>query len=320
MNEHLLSVEVYKAEDFVATDGVRVGEPLSFADELAMDDLYQLASNAQTSEIALKDDGNRLFRADSPDHLVHLDCSISLTAPDGTTQDALILVEVEGDLIVGIYLLPLGDFAPAKDYRLIGVERHTATTQFAQAAVGSFARGTHITMGDGRMRPIEDLEAGDLVLTRDSGKQPIKMIGQCTLRATGRFAPVVITKGTLHNENDLIVRPDHRLLVYQRQDFIGAGRAEVLIKARHLIDNTTVLRRKGGFIDYFQLIFDEHYLIFAEGIAAESHLVDPRSRSVFDGLGKTKNHKPRQHQSYEIQGDLIQSDNAAKLLRRATSG
>ena len=62
-------------------------------------------------------------------------------------------------------------------------------------------------------------------------------------------------KGALHNENDLVLRPDHRLFVYQRKDHMGAGRAEVLIKARHLVDDESVTRRRGGFIDYFQAGF-----------------------------------------------------------------
>jgi hypothetical protein len=49
----------------------------------------------------------------------------------------------------------------------------------------------------------------------------------------GEFAPIVITKGALHNENDLPVSPDHRLFVCQREDKLGAGRSEVLVKVRH---------------------------------------------------------------------------------------
>lgn len=304
--------------DFIAVEGVRKGEPLSFADDLEMDDLYQMGPQARPQERALYDDGQSLRRVGEVQNLVHIDSCLTLIAPDGSTHEAVIMVEVAGDIIAEIYVLPLGDFAPATDYRLIGIARHTATTRFAQSAGGSFARGTLITMGNGMMRPIEDLAVGDEILTRDSGKQPIRMIGQCTLRATGRFAPVVITKGALNNENDLVLRPDHRLMVYQRADYLGAGRAEVLIKARQLVDGKTVLRRKGGFVDYFQIIFDEHYIIFAEGIAAESHLVDARSRGALAAGGAPKNHGPRDHQNYEFQGDMTPNTALADLLRRAS--
>jgi hypothetical protein len=321
MIDHRLNIDVYRAEDFTVADGVRIGEPLSFADDLLMDDQFQMRTDAATYGLVLTDDGVSLRRAGKPENFVHIDCCLTLIAADGSMHEAVILVEVTGDLIAAVHVLPLGDFTPTADYRLIGVERHSATKRFAQSAGGSFARGTLITMGNGMMRPIEDLAVGDDVLTRDSGKQPIRLIEQCTLRATGRFAPIVIAKGALHNENDLVLRPDHRLMVYQRADYLGAGRAEVLIKARQLVDGKSVVRRKGGFIDYFQLIFDEHFIIFAEGIAAESHLVNARSRSAFSAKKNApKNHSPRDPQDYEFQGNLTPSADIADLLRRASRG
>ncbi|SFR42133.1 Hint domain-containing protein [Yoonia tamlensis] len=320
MTENLLNIDVFCAGDFTVADGVRIGEPLSFADDLVMDDQYRMRGGARTIGLALQDDGQSLRRADGAHNLVHIDCCLTLIAPDGGTHEAVILVEVAADIIAAIYVLPLGDFIAATEYRLIGVERHSATKRFAQSAGGSFARGTLITMGNGMMRPIEDLVVGDEVLTRDSGKQPIRMIDQCTLRASGRFAPIVITKGALHNENDLVLRPDHRLMVYQRADFLGAGRAEVLIKARQLVDGKTVVRRKGGYVDYYQLIFDEHYIIFAEGIAAESHLVNARSRNALTAQAAVKSHRPRDPHDYEFQSNLTPVADIAKLLRRASRG
>lgn len=231
----------------------------------------------------------------------------------------MILVEIQDDMVAEVYVLPLGEMLSMVDYRLVGIARHTATKRFAEAASGSFARGTRITMADGAMREIETLKAGDMVLTRDAGRQPVKCIGQATLRATGSFAPVVIKKGALHNDNDLVVRADHRLFIYQRDDSLGAGRAEVLIKARHLVDHATVLRKRGGFIDYFQLVFEQHHIIYAEGIAAESHLVDPHTRGALpDGMAAL-HHGHRAHLDYEVKDNLIPLAKAAALLRKASS-
>ena len=314
-----LTIDVYPATAIVASDGVMKGEPLSFADELIMDDVFQLATTAKPSPLELTSGRDGLQRANDAANTVHLDCCITLMAPDGVPHDALVLVEVEDDNVADIFVLPLGELQPLIDYRLVGIERHTATKRFAEAASGSFARGTHITMADGQMRKIETLQAGDMVLTRDAGKQPIRCVAHSTLRATGSFAPVVITKGALHNENDLVVRPDHRLFIYQREDHLGAGRAEVLIKARQLIDQTTVMRRRGGYVDYFQLIFDEHYIIYAEGIAAESHLIDPRTRPALPQGVTSPDHAHRPHLDYEVKDSLIDGEKAAKLLRKATS-
>ena len=319
MNQRPITIDVFRAAQVIASDGVTKGEPLSFADELVLDDVFQIAADAAMAALDLVDDTAGLRRASAPHNTVHLDCCLTLMAPDGATHEALVLVEVEDDTVANIFLLPLGELRPTINYRLVGVARHTATRRFAEAASGAFARGTRITMDDGQMRPVEALTAGDVVLTRDAGKQPIRHIGQATLRATGSFAPVVITKGALHNEGDLVVRPDHRLFIYQREDHFGAGRSEVLIKARHLVDHHAVVRRRGGFVDYFQLIFDEHHIIYAEGIAAESHLISPHTRHALPADVASPDHAHRPHLDYEVKTSLIPSEQAASLLRKASA-
>ena len=138
-------------------------------------------------------------------------------------------------------------------------------------------------------------------------------------------APVVIRKGVLNNENDLVVSPDHRIFVYQRHDTLGAGRAEVLVKVRHLINGDTVVHQDGGFVDYFQLLFDDHQIIYAEGIAAESMLIDPRTRrAVPEEVGKRlglsiPGHRHRTHLDYEVHENLLSKPDAVELLRRASS-
>lgn len=314
-----LTIEVYDATDFLAVAGVTIGEPLSFADELVMDDVYQLADAAELQGLRLLSEGQDLRRAATPSNRVHLDACLTLMGRDGGTHDILVLVEVQKDVVAAIYIMPLGDLCPLQDYRLVGVARHTATRRFAEAASGSFARGTRITMGDGAMRPIETLSPGDLVLTRDAGQQPIRWLGLATLRAIGSFAPVVISKGVMRNENDLVLRPDHRLFVYQRADRLGVGRSEVLVKARHLVDGDKVVRRRGGFVDYFQLVLDEHFIIYAEGIAAESHLVDPRTRFVLPEEAAALDHRPDLHRHYEVKDHLLPHGRVADLLRRSSA-
>lgn len=327
------TLPVFRSEHFRVVSGVAEGEGVSFADELVMDDIYGLAATAERVRlsVALGQDP-RVFavaegsEAGVPGHALALDCCLTLMGPDGTTYEALILVEVEADTAAEIYLLPLATLEPEAEYRLVGVDRQTATSRFSEVACVSFTRGTRICMADGAQRKIEDLRVGDCVLTRDYGPQAIRWIGQSTVRAVGAFAPVVIRKGTLHNDNDLVVSPDHRIFVYQRRDRLGAGRAEVLVKVRHLINGDSVYQRDGGFVDYFQLLFDDHQIIYAEGIAAESMLIDPRTRTalppeVGQRLGLPgPGHRHRSHLNYEVQESLLSQPDAAELLRRASSG
>ena len=319
MGETQITIDVWQGADFRVVDGVQTGDPLGFADELVMDDVFALSPKAQPLRLDLRSTDTGLQRATGVPNAVHLDCCLTLIAPDGQTAEALVLVEESGGEVIAIYLMGLGDIVAERRYRLIAITRQTATRRFADAEAGSFARGTRITLADGRMRPVEDLQQGDLVLTRDAGKQPLRHIVQTTLRASGNAMPVVITKGALQNDDDLVLRPDHRVFVYQRDDLLGAGRAEVLVKARQLVNGVSILWREGGFIDYFQLILDDHQIIYAEGIAAESHLVDARTRPALPPDAAMAPHRHRPHLDYDVAASLINRQDAAALLRRAST-
>ena len=328
------TLPVFRSGYFVVTSGVAEGDAISFADELVLDDTYQLDHDAKRSHLSVTigSENNDTIMAVANGsgaglvgNRLYLDCLLTFMVPDSTTIEALVLVEVEDGEVADVYLLPLAALEPDTDYRLVGIDRDRAAAKFGEMACVSFARGTHITMATGEQVLIENLKVGDKVLTRDDGPKEIRWIGKATLRAVGDFAPVIITKGTLHNEHDLIVSPDHRLFVYQREDKLGAGRSEVLVRVRHLINGTTVYQQQGGFIDYYQLLFDDHQIIYAEGIAAESLLIDPRTRGAVpdivrktldsDGMG----HAHRTHLNYEIKEQLVADPSAAERLKDASS-
>ena len=327
------TLPVFRATDFCVTDGANLGDALSYADELMLDDTYTLHEDATQTLLSISQSSDTAFviAAGSGTGLVgnplHLDCAITLMAPDGITFDAVVLVEVNADAddIENIYLLALAPLDPQRHYRLVGIDPSAARARMAEVACVSFTRGTHITMASGRQCPIEDLCIGDKVLSRDDGPQAVRWIGQTTMRAVGDFAPILISKGTLNNENNLIVSPNHRLFIYQRVDEIGAGRSEVLVKAKHLVNGDSVTRLEGGFVDYFQLLFDDHQIIFAEGIAAESLLLDERTtpalpddvaQEILDGMPL---HDKRAHEDFEIGSDGPISGDMAERLRRSSS-
>lgn len=326
------SLPVYLAEEFRVVNGANLGDNLSFAAELVPDDVYELSQFADVSNLVVSvgQDGELAVAPGStlgtPGAVLHADSCITMMPPTGETLEIVVLVEVDsGGHVVQVYAIPLTPISPKVSYSLVGVSPDMARQKMAMLACVSFSRGTRITTMTGEQVAVENLTVGDKILTRDDGAQEIRWIGQNTMRAFGEFAPIVIGKGTLNNADDLVVSPDHRLFIYQRHDRIGAGRSELLVKARHLVNGDTVHVQEGGYVDYFQLMFDRHQIIFAEGICAETMQVDTRTRAVLpsdikDSIGDpAQDGDPPRHQGLEVHENLLQHPDVAALLKRASS-
>ena len=325
----IYSLPVYTAGDVRVVEGANLGDSVSYSEDLLLDDVYALSRGAMREPLSIvaSDDGVG-FRVAAqsdlglPGAALHLDCNLTFMSPDGLTTEALLLVETdEAGHVSQIYLLSIAELIARTPYALVGIETETAPTQLAQIACARFTRGTRITLASGRQCPIEELAPGDRVLTRDDGVQELRWIGASTVRAMGEYAPICIRAGTLNNSDDLIVSPDHRLFIYQRQDRLGAGRAELLVKARHLVNGHSVCVQEGGFVDYFQLLFDAHHIIYAEGIAAESMQIDTRiAPALPDDVAATLKLSPDTDElaNLDVSEALLDRPDAAEILRRAS--
>lgn len=271
----LQSCAVFAAEDIFVHKGVAQGEGLGRPVDVIEGDIFRLDPEAQPRRLVLRRTpaGPRVAPgsgAGMPGAAVEVLARHRLMGPEGEALDVL-AVEVQG---AGLFLLPLSPVAPRVDYTLIACEEAPEGVALADLLCVSFARGTMITMADGAQRPVETLAPGDMVLTRDHGRQPLRWLGRATLRAVGAFAPVVIGKGVLGNAADLVVSQHQRLFLYLRRRDPLLPTAEVLVQARHLVDGEAVWRREGGATDWFSLVFDRHEIIYAEGIPVESLLVN----------------------------------------------
>ncbi len=146
---------------------------------------------------------------------------------------------------------------------------NVAYADFADQGVVCFTRGTLIKTDQGEVA-IEDLAAGDMVLTMDHEYQPIRWIGSTKRSATGDLAPILIRKGALGNDRDLRVSPQHRMLLQGWQAEMLFGELEVLATAKSLLNDHSILRDEGGEVEYFHMLFDTHEIIYAEGCLSES--------------------------------------------------
>lgn len=148
-------------------------------------------------------------------------------------------------------------------------------------SVPCFVAGTMISTDRGE-RPIETLEPGDMILTRDNGFQPLRWIGHRRVAAKGEFAPISIAADRFGSHGAVKLSPLHRILIHDSRAELLFGDAEVLIAARDLVDGRDVRPVEGGTVDYLHLLFDRHQVVFSEGLATESFLPGPQMMRSFE--------------------------------------
>lgn len=333
LNPAIQSIPAYSAEHFRVEIGANMGDALGVLDELILDDIYQLNAGVSSRRLGLVSSGTGEFSVaydseiGTPGAQLHLDCAVTLIPQTGGSVEVLTMVEVDAHgLIADIYLLPMAPLSASVSYSLIRAERSHLRRKLAQMACVSFARGTRITLATGAQKRIEELQPGDRILTRDSGARELRWIGQTTAQATGRMAPVLIRSGALNNADDLLLSPDHRLMIYQRRDRLGAGSSHLLVRARDLVNGDDVIICEGGYVDYFQLLFDQHHIIYAEGIAAESLYLDDATKpalpdELVSALTATKQIRSgRNSHGLDLHKTLLKRPDAVALLKEASSG
>ena len=194
----------------------------------------------------------------------------------------------------GYFLVfPDGMPPPNTDLTIGGIVENDASTPHLGlgASVVCFAAGTEIETPDGP-RAVETLEPGDLVLTGSDGAQPVRWVGTTTVAAQGDLAPIVITRGTLGNDHDLVVSPQHAILLSDWRAELLYGQDEVLVRAKDLLNMDGVYRKTGALITYCHILMDHHHVVQAHGIWSETlypgsvamDAVNPVAQAEIDAL------------------------------------
>ncbi|WP_240558596.1 Hint domain-containing protein [Paracoccus contaminans] len=166
-----------------------------------------------------------------------------------------------------------------------GLIRDFAPLCAEPADVVCFAADTLIDTARGPVAA-GDLAIGDWVRTRDEGMQPIRWIGRQRVDA-GRLAlhpqlrPIRIRAGALGDgtpSNDLILSPQHRVLVRSRIAQRMFGHAEVLVAAKQLcqLDGIDIALDLDT-VSYVHFMFDRHQIVFSNGAQTESLLAGPEA-------------------------------------------
>jgi hypothetical protein len=146
-----------------------------------------------------------------------------------------------------------------------------------------FAGGTRIATPSGP-RVVETLRVGDLVDTIDRGPCPLVWVGvhdpsNFRTREAPAKPAVVIRADALGPGNparDLVLSPQHRVLIGGKPIMRMFGVPEVLIAASRLVGRPGIafMETHEG-LRFYHLLLDHHALLRAEGAVAESLLPGP---------------------------------------------
>jgi hypothetical protein len=132
--------------------------------------------------------------------------------------------------------------------------------------------------------PVEHLQAGDRVVTRDNGIQPIRWVGKTQMflqdfQAEPHLLPVLIRQGSLGKgmpERDMMVSPNHRILVANERTSLRFSEREVLVAAKHLsVPGVNTVQSSGT--TYIHFLCDRHEVVLVNGIWTESFQPEDQS-------------------------------------------
>lgn len=195
-------------------------------------------------------------------------------------------------------LMVLGDLPP-NDRDLwvvrtaINLTHRGAGAQMAGGVI-CFTPDTRLATETGPML-IQNLRPGDRVLTRDNGPQEVLWSGQrrmtgARLHAMPHLRPIRIKSGALgvdRPDEDLLVSPQHRMLVRGPSAQALFNTSEVLVMAGDLVnDGSIMVDHSLREVTYVHILLEQHNVIWANGLESESfhpsntalETVDPMQR------------------------------------------
>lgn len=140
-----------------------------------------------------------------------------------------------------------------------------------------FTPGTMIATPKGEI-PVEQLRVGDKVVTRDNGLQEIRWMGAKEMgwhdfAANPHLRPIRVKAGSLGNglpERDLLLSPNHRLLVANDRTALYFDEHEVLVAAKHLVSAEGATQVDSVGTTYIHFMFDQHEVVLSNGAWTES--------------------------------------------------
>ncbi|MBU2992048.1 cadherin-like domain-containing protein [Octadecabacter sp. 1_MG-2023] len=168
----------------------------------------------------------------------------------------------------------------------------TMTFSEIENVVPCFTPGTTIATPKGE-RLVEELREGDRIITRDNGIQEIRWVGRKemsgkALVANPHLKPILVRAGSLGNglpERDMLVSPNHRMLVASDKTQLYFEEREVLAAAKHLVGSEGIHAVDVMGTAYIHFMFDRHEVVLSNGAWTESF--QPGDHSL-KGIGNSQ--------------------------------
>ena len=155
---------------------------------------------------------------------------------------------------------------------------HSGAGARVAGGVICFTPETQLMTPDGA-RQIAGLRTGDMILTRDNGPQQILWTGHrrmtgARLYAMPHLRPIRFRAGALgigRPEDDLLVSPQHRMLIKGAAAQALFNTAEVLVAAEDLINDANILVDHAlREVTYVHILLEQHNIVWANGLETES--------------------------------------------------
>jgi hypothetical protein len=201
------------------------------------------------------------------------------TVDGGTGHDILVVKDPENFKKVTITKTFLNEKGEESYNGFIEYKDTDEVTEFVciEKIIPCFTPGTSIATPRGE-RLVEELREGDKIITRDNGIQEIRWVGKrpldwAGLAANPHLKPVLIEKGALGNglpERDIMVSPQHRFLVVNERTQLYFDEHEVLVAAKHLVNNHQIRQIDSMGLTYVHFMCARHEVVLANGAWTET--------------------------------------------------
>jgi hypothetical protein len=191
---------------------------------------------------------------------------------------------------------------------------HSGAGAKVAGGVICFTPGTRILTPEGA-RLIETLTPGARILTKDNGVQEILWSGHrrmsgARLHAMPHLRPIRFKTGALgvdRPDQDLVVSPQHRMLVQGGAAQALFGSNEVLVRAEDLLrDPMVTIDHHLREVTYIHILLPRHNIIWANGLETESFhpsntaldTIEASQRASLQALLPEIEHNPARYGDY----------------------